>query len=82
MAEDSKYNLIPANKPFLIQSPDAPGAKVYVMFSDGTTTAIDNVFSEDTQIPADAPRYNLAGQRVDKDYKGVVIVKGKKFIQK
>ena len=82
VAEDSKYNLIPANKPFLIQSPDAPGAKVYVMFSDGTTTAIDNVFSEDTQIPADAPRYNLAGQRVDKDYKGVVIVKGKKFIQK
>ena len=52
------------------------------MFSDGTTTAIDNVFSDDTQISADAPRYNLAGQRVGKDYKGVVIVKGKKFIQK
>ena len=33
-------------------------------------------------IPADAPRYNLAGQRVGKDYKGVVIVNGKKFIQK
>ena len=82
VAEDSKYNLIPANKPFLIQSPDASNAKVYVMFSDGTTTAIDNVFSDDAQISADAPRYNLAGQRVGKDYKGVVIVKGKKFIQK
>ena len=82
VAEDSKYNLIPANKPFLIQSPDASSAKVYVMFSDGTTTALDNVFSDDAQIPADAPRYNVAGQRVDKDYKGVVIVKGKKFIQK
>jgi len=82
VAEDSKYNLIPANKPFLIQSPNASSAKVYVMFSDGTTTAIDNVFSDEAQIPADAPRYNLAGQRVDKDYKGVVIVKGKKFIQK
>ena len=80
-ANDNK-TVIPANKPFLIQSGNTSGAKVYVMFSDGTTTAIDNVFSGDTQISADAPRYNLAGQRVGKDYKGVVIVKGKKFIQK
>lgn len=29
---------------------------------------------------ADAPRYNLAGQKVSKDYKGVVIQNGKKFI--
>jgi hypothetical protein len=27
-----------------------------------------------------APRYNLSGQRVGKDYHGVVIVKGKKII--
>jgi len=79
---NDKQTVIPANKPFLIQSPNASNAKVYVMFSDGTTTAIDNVFSGDTQISADAPRYNLAGQRVGKDYKGVVIVKGKKYIQK
>ena len=79
-AEDSKYNLIPANKPFLIQDPSS-AAKVYVMFSDGTTTAIENVFSGDTEIPADAPRYNLAGERVGKDYKGVVIVKGHKYVQ-
>lgn len=79
---NEKQTVIPANKPFLIQSDNASGAKVYVMFSDGTTTALDNVFSDDAQIPADAPRYNVAGQRVDKDYKGVVIVKGKKYIQK
>lgn len=30
----------------------------------------------------DAPAYNLAGQRVGKDYKGVVIVDGKKYIKK
>ncbi len=30
----------------------------------------------------DAPRYNMAGQRVDKNYKGVVIVRGKKMIVK
>ena len=29
-----------------------------------------------------APIYNLAGQRVGKDYKGVVIQNGKKFIKK
>ena len=80
--DKQKQTVIPANKPFLILSPNASSAKVYVMFSDGTTTAIDNVFSDDTQISADAPRYNLAGQRVGKDYKGVVIVKGKKYIQK
>lgn len=79
---NEKQTVIPANKPFLIQRENASGAKVYVMFSDGTTTALDNVFSDDAQIPADAPRYNVAGQRVDKDYKGVVIVKGKKYIQK
>jgi hypothetical protein len=28
-----------------------------------------------------APIYNLAGQRVDKSFKGVVIQNGKKFIQ-
>lgn len=31
---------------------------------------------------ANAPIYNLAGQRVGKDYKGVVIQNGKKFIKK
>lgn len=29
-----------------------------------------------------APLYNLAGQRVSKDYKGVVVQNGKKFIKK
>lgn len=28
------------------------------------------------------PMYNLSGQRVDKNYKGVVIQNGKKFINK
>lgn len=29
-----------------------------------------------------APRFNLAGQRVAKDYKGIVVMKGRKFIQR
>jgi hypothetical protein len=28
----------------------------------------------------EAVRYNLAGQKVGKDYKGIVIVKNKKFV--
>ena len=31
---------------------------------------------------ADAPMYNMAGQRVNKDYKGVVIQNGTKRINK
>ena len=34
------------------------------------------------ELNANAPIYNLAGQRVGKDYKGVVIQSGKKFIKK
>ena len=33
-------------------------------------------------LNANSPIYNLAGQRVGKDYKGVVIQNGKKFIKK
>lgn len=79
--EDSQYNLIPANKPFLVL-PQGNNAKVYVMFGDGEATSINSLFDATTTMPADAPRYNLAGQRVNSSYKGVVIVNGHKYIQK
>jgi hypothetical protein len=31
---------------------------------------------------ADAPMYNLSGQKVDKSYKGIVIQNGRKFVNK
>lgn len=34
------------------------------------------------KVNANAPIYNLAGQKVNKSYKGVVIQNGKKFVQK
>ena len=34
------------------------------------------------QLDSNAPVYNLAGVRVNKDYKGIVIQSGRKFIQK
>ena len=45
-----------------------------------TTEGINTVATE--TINANAPMYNLAGQRVGKNYKGVVIQNGKKFINK
>ena len=43
-------------------------------------TGINSITTEATD--ANAPAYNLAGQKVGKEYKGVVIKAGKKFIQK
>ena len=48
-------------------------------------TGIDNstnINTIKTDADANAPAYNLAGQKVDKNYKGVVIMNGKKMIQK
>ena len=41
----------------------------------GTETAVDN-----TTIPTNASRYNLMGQKVDENYKGVIILNGRKMI--
>lgn len=46
------------------------------------TTGIDNINQLDSTINDNAPMYNLAGQRVGKEYKGVVIQNGKKFINR
>lgn len=52
------------------------------IISIDTTTGIDNLNAESKALNDNAPMYNLAGQRVDKTYKGVVIQNGKKFINR
>lgn len=47
---------------------------------NGTTTGITNITTD--EAAKNAPVYNLAGQKVTKAYKGVVIKNGKKMIQK
>lgn len=47
---------------------------------NGTTTGITNITAD--EAAKNAPVYNLAGQKVIKAYKGVVIKNGKKMIQK
>ena len=58
-----------------------PGKHVisYVKVLDLEASAIKNVKA--TKVVNNA-RYNLAGQKVDASYKGIVIQNGKKFIQK
>ena len=46
------------------------------------TMVSDNINQLDSAINDNAPMYNLAGQRVGKEYKGVVIQNGKKFINR
>lgn len=46
----------------------------------GTSTGISNAVVAPNANP-NAPIYNLAGQKVSKSYKGVVIQNGKKFVQ-
>lgn len=48
--------------------------------ASNTTTGISSITVDG--LDGNAPKYNVAGQRVDNDYKGVVIQKGKKFIKK
>ena len=51
-----------------------------VTITSVTAAGIKNV--QTNEVNENAPIYNLAGQRVDKDYKGVVVQNGKKFIKK
>lgn len=65
-----------AHKAYLVV-PVAAGAKECYIF--GETTGINSIQNAEF---AEGSVYNLNGQRVDKSYKGVVIVNGKKLIKK
>ena len=70
---------LPAGKIYL-QGKASYGAREFLGFDANTSTAINNVVVK--TIDENAPMYNLAGQRVNKSYKGVVIVNGKKYMNK
>ncbi len=54
--------------------------KEFAPISAPVPTGINNIITD--AADANAPAYNLAGQKVGKEYKGVVIKAGKKFVQK
>lgn len=68
--------VIPAKKGYLLIS--NAGAKEFFAF-EGETTGISAV---ETAPATDCNVYDMAGQRVSKNYKGLVIVGGKKYLNK
>lgn len=64
-----------------LSMPSGALARFSGLVFDGETTGISNL-NVDDNLDADAPMYNLAGQRVNKSYKGVIIQNGKKMLNK
>ena len=54
----------------------------FVFVEDNETTAIDSIENGELRIENSDYIYNLSGQRVSKDYKGIVVVNGKKYLNK
>lgn len=76
-----KNSAIPAKRCYLEVKSTSPKAAFFSLGTNfGETTGISSV--ENKVEKADAPVYNLAGQLVGKDYKGLVIKNGKKFVIK
>lgn len=76
-----KNSPIPAKRCYLeVKSTSAKAAFYSLGTNFGETTGISSV--ENKVEKADASVYNLAGQLVGKDYKGLVIKNGKKFVIK
>lgn len=70
---------IPKNKAYLEINASTP-AKYYSIGIGGNTTGIQAI--QQNSVKADGIMYSLSGQRVGKDYKGIVICNGKKMIKK
>lgn len=77
----SNGKTIPAKCAYLEVAKSANPAKFYSLGDQsGSTTGITSVKNE--AADNNAPMYNLAGQLVDKGYKGIVIKNGKKIVLK
>lgn len=73
---------LPAGKAYLHTTAPIQGARLNIVF-DGEATGISNLnVNNNDNNDVNAPMYNLAGQKVSKNYKGIVIVNGKKVVRK
>lgn len=72
-----KNTYVGANKAYLLVDAPAQGAKT-ISLSFGEATGIESV----QQNAQNSVAYNLAGQRVAADTKGIVIMNGKKYLNK
>ena len=69
---------LPANETYVMFSPDTQIGIYGFYFAASDPAGISTVKASQN---ADAPIYNLAGQKVSKDYKGVKVQNGKKFLK-
>ena len=69
-----------AGKAYFDVEGGAVQGKLTIVFDDDMTTTIDNLTI--SQSDKNAQMYNLSGQKVNESYKGIVIVSGKKYINK
>ena len=68
---------------FQLKGEAANAHDFYFDFGNGETTGINTLDNlTNSQVDVNAPMYNLAGQRVTKSYKGVVIQNGQKMVIK
>ena len=82
---NAKGGTVKANRAYLhiLKSSLPTGAKSIALAWDGETTGIANLnVDANDNFDANAPMYNLVGQRVGKSYKGIVVVNGKKVLIK
>lgn len=77
---NSEGNDVPVGKAYL-RVPSDYSARESLWFGDDETTDVKAIDNGQLTIDNKAPMYNLAGQRVSENYKGVVIQKGKKFVK-
>ncbi len=80
----SDAGTIAAKKAYLqILTSDMPtaGAKLTIVFGEKPSSETDGIKAVSTKVE-NGVRYNLSGQKVGADYKGIVIVNGKKVIIK
>ena len=69
---------VEAGKTYWLFNPKSQIGIYGFQFTEGGDAAISNVKTTEN---TDTPVYNMAGQKVDKNYKGVVIQNGKKRVQ-
>ena len=72
-----KFN-VEAGKTYYLFNPKSQLGIYGFQFGDGSGSGISSFKAEGN---ADAPLFNLAGQKVSKDFKGVVIQNGKKIVK-
>lgn len=73
-------NTVPTSKAYLKNIPTTTTSKFFLPTGEDDTDGIKSV--QGSRFTVNGEAYNLAGQKVGADYKGIVIVNGKKVIIK